>query len=62
MIFTQEMARARQRDNLALAQDLRVAGQLRSLARVRRNADKAERRLVQAWRARADAEDALAAG
>jgi len=59
MIFTQEMARARTRDNLELAQDLRVVNQLRTLHRVRRNERKAERRLVEAWRARAAVETAL---
>jgi len=33
MNFTQELARERTRDNLELAQDLRVAGQLRNLRR-----------------------------
>jgi hypothetical protein len=58
-MFTEELARERTRDQLELARDLRVAGQLRALERAKRNERKAERRLVEAWRARAAVESVL---
>jgi hypothetical protein len=61
MNFTQELARERTRDNLELAQDLRVAGQLRNLRRLRRNERRAERRLIAAGQARHAVESALEA-
>ncbi|HEY1622782.1 MAG TPA: hypothetical protein VGG16_03210 [Streptosporangiaceae bacterium] len=54
-----ELARERTRDNLELAQDLRVVCQLRNLQRVIRSERKAERRLIEAWQARQAAEAAL---
>ena len=59
MMFTQEMARERTRDALVFAQERRVVSQLRTLQRARRNELRAERRLVEAWRARAAVETAL---
>jgi hypothetical protein len=59
MIFTYELARERTRDALELAQDLRIAGQLRTLERAKRNERRAERRLIEAWRTRDAVETAL---
>ena len=52
MFYTHEMARERTRDTLQFAQDQRMAIQLRTLQRARQNERKAERRLIEAWRAR----------
>ena len=52
MYYTHEMARERTRDTLQFAQDQRIASQLRTLRRARQNERKAERRLIEAWRAR----------
>ena len=52
MFYTHEMARERTRDTLQFAQDQRMAIQLRALQRARQNERKAERRLIEAWRAR----------
>jgi hypothetical protein len=59
MLFTYELARERTRDALELAQDLRFASQLRTLERAKRNERRAERRLIEAWRARDAVETAL---
>jgi hypothetical protein len=59
MYYTHEMARARTRDTLQFMQDQRMGNQLRTLQRARQNELKAERRLIEAWRARAAVETAL---
>jgi hypothetical protein len=59
MMFTQQMARERTRDALVFAQEQRVVSQLRTLQRAKRNELRAERRLVEAWRARDAVEAAL---
>jgi hypothetical protein len=59
MFYTHEMARERTRETLQFVQDQRVAYQLRTLQRARNNERKAERRLIEAWRARDAVETAL---
>jgi hypothetical protein len=58
-MYTQELAHERIRENIELARELHVANQLRTLERARRNAAKAERRLIEAWRIRNAVETAL---
>jgi hypothetical protein len=58
-MYTEELARERTRENIELAHELYIASQLRTLQRVRRNALKAERRLLEAWRIRNAVEAAL---
>jgi hypothetical protein len=58
-MYTEELARERTRENIELARELQVVTQLRTLQRARRNAMKAERRLIEAWRIRNAVETAL---
>ena len=59
MLLTQELASERTRSHLELAAELRCGRRLRALSRARRAERKAERRMVEAWRARSALEDAF---
>jgi hypothetical protein len=55
----EQLARERTRDNLKEAEQLRYARRLRSLRRARRLEQKAERRLIEAWRRTAKLRSAI---
>jgi predicted metal-dependent hydrolase len=50
----EQLARERTRSNLALAEQLRHSRRQRTLGRARRMENKAERRMIQAWRRAAE--------
>jgi hypothetical protein len=50
MVFTEQLARERTRDNLEQAEQLRYSRRLRALRRARRLEHRAERRMIVAWR------------
>jgi hypothetical protein len=50
MLFTEQLARERTRSNLKQAEQLRRARRLRTLRRAQRLEQRAERRLIEAWR------------
>jgi len=51
---TEQLARERTRSNLKEAEQLRSSRRLRSLRRARRLEQKAERRMIEAWRRTAE--------
>jgi len=59
MYLTQELVSERTRRQLELASQLRFTRKYRALSRARRTERKAERRMVEAWRARSALESAL---
>jgi hypothetical protein len=50
MVFTEQLARERTRDNLEQAEQLRYARRLRTLRRAQWLEHRAERRMIKAWR------------
>jgi hypothetical protein len=56
---TEQLARERTRRTIAEAEQLRYSRRLRALRRARRLEQKAERRMVQAWRRAAELRDAV---
>jgi hypothetical protein len=59
MYLPQELASERTRRHLELAEQIRFSRKFRALSRAKRNERKAERRLVEAWRARSALESTL---
>jgi hypothetical protein len=59
MYLTEELASERIRSHLEQAKQMRSARKYRALSRARRMEEKAERRLIEAWRARAALESKL---
>jgi hypothetical protein len=59
MRLLMDLARERTRSHLQLAEEIRLTSRLRALSRARRTENEAERRLLEAWRARADLESLL---
>ncbi|MBV9445063.1 MAG: hypothetical protein JO345_04095 [Streptosporangiaceae bacterium] len=59
MYLTEELASERIRSHLEHAKQIRSARKYRALSRARRTEQKAERRLIEAWRARAALESKL---
>lgn len=56
---TEQLARERTRSTLAEAERLRYPRRLRTLRRARRLEQKAERRMIEAWRRAAELRDAM---
>jgi len=54
MHWAEQLAAEQNRSKAALAEELRLSRQLRTLRRARRMEDKAERRMVKAWRRAAE--------
>ena len=54
MHFAEQLAAERCRSKVALAEQMRLSRQLSALRRARRMEDKAERRMVEAWRRAAE--------
>jgi hypothetical protein len=59
MLFTEELARERTRSNLKQAEQLRTSRRLRTLRRAQRLENRAERRMLQAWRRTAELRETL---
>ena len=59
MYLTEELASERMRSHLEQAKQMRSARKYRAISRARRTEQKAERRLIEAWRARAALESKL---
>ena len=59
MYLTEELASERIRGHLEYAEHVRSARKYRALSRARRMEQKAERRLIEAWRARAALESKM---
>jgi hypothetical protein len=58
-MYTELLARERTRSRIQEAQQLRYSRRLRALRRASRLEDRAERRMVQAWRRAAELRSAL---
>jgi hypothetical protein len=56
---TEELARERTRSNIEEAEQLRYSRRLRALRRARRLEQRAERRMIEAWRRAAELRDAV---
>jgi hypothetical protein len=54
MYVMEQLASERTRDNIELAQQLRHSRRMRTLRRARRMEQKAERRMIRAWRRAAE--------
>jgi len=61
MLFTEQLARERTRDNLEQAERLRQSRRLLTLRRARRLERRAERRMLKAWRRAAELRAAIEA-
>jgi hypothetical protein len=59
MVFTEQLARERTRSNLKQAEQLRYSRRLRTLRRAQRLENRAERRMLQAWRRTAELRESL---
>ena len=59
MVFTEQLARERTRDNLEQAEQLRYSRRLRALHRARRREQRAERRMIEAWRRAAELRESV---
>jgi hypothetical protein len=62
MAFTEQLARERTRSNLEHAERLRYSRRLRTLRRARRLEQRAERRMINAWRRTAELREAIESG
>lgn len=59
MVFTEQLARERTRSNLQQAEQLRYSRRLRTLRRAQRLENRAERRMIEAWRRTASLREAV---
>ena len=59
MVFTEQLARERTRSNLEQAEQLRYSRRLRALRRARRLEQRAERRMIEAWRRAAELRESV---